>query len=280
MRHSLQRILLEMDRHERKASTESSGPINEAYAMIEYLQTVLTEVKLCIQNDEFRNASDEIFFFRNVKPQILGKLMYYNKVARIESGCPVYEGTLYVKYFSAKLKELKQKFSEYICNSDFYRYYRSGRTDLDHIYFRLGNINYHDGLSSFVFEIDPNFSTYYDNKVAQIIASEALYQYLLEKFSLEQNPETFIKQGDLKDVFWTGTKSALIELIYALFASGLISNGEITIKKLSIVFQVLFQVDLNDIHHAFHRMKVRAGSRTAFLDQLKSALEQYMEESL
>src|SRR5690606_3088888 len=117
----------------------------------------------------------------------------------------------------------------------------SGRTDLDHIYFRLGNINYHDGLSSFVFEIDPNFSTYYDNKVAQIIASEALYQYLLEKFSLEQNPETFIKQGDLKDVFWTGTKSALIELIYALFASGLISNGEITIKKLSIVFQVLFQ---------------------------------------
>lgn len=28
----------------------------------------------------------------------------------------------------------------------------------------LGNINYYDGLNSFVFEIDPNFSTHFDYK--------------------------------------------------------------------------------------------------------------------
>ncbi|MGS2741216.1 RteC domain-containing protein [Sinomicrobium sp. M5D2P17] len=36
-------------------------------------------------------------------------------------------------------------------NSDFYRYYRSGRTDRDETYFRLGNINFHDGLNSIIF---------------------------------------------------------------------------------------------------------------------------------
>lgn len=33
--------------------------------------------------------------------------------------------------------------------------YPSGRTDHDENYYTLGNINYYDGLNSFVFEIDP-----------------------------------------------------------------------------------------------------------------------------
>jgi hypothetical protein len=37
---------------------------------------------------------------------------------------------------------------------------------------------------------------------------------------------------------------------------------------------------LGDIHHAFHRMKVRSGSRTAFLDRLKTSLEEYMDKDI
>nr|WP_325641297.1 RteC domain-containing protein [Chitinophaga sp.] len=34
------------------------------------------------------------------------------------------------------------------------------------------------------------------------------------------------------------------------------------------------------MHYSFHRMKYRAGSRTSFLDQLKSSLEEYMDKDL
>ena len=90
----------------------------------------------------------------------------------------------------------------------------------------------------------------------------------------------FQKTESPKDIFWTDSKNALIELIYALYASGVITNGKIGIGKISLVFQILFHAELGDIHHAFHRMKTRAGSRTAFLDQLKIALEEYMDKDL
>ena len=179
------------------------------------------------------------------------------------------------------LKSLKSEYKESICNEDFYRYYRAGRTDRDHSYFRLGQINYHDGLKSVVFEIDLSFSTYFDNKIAHIVANELLYTYVLTKINPEENPDTILQNLDAnKDISWTNSQNALIELIYTLYASNSIAHGKIGIRKLALIFQVLFRTPLNDIHHSFHRMKTRSGSRTAFLDQLKASLEEYMDKDL
>ncbi len=179
------------------------------------------------------------------------------------------------------MKILKSEYKESISNEDFYRYYRAGRTDRDPNYFRLGKINYHDGLKSAVFEIDLSFSTYYDNKVAHIIANELLYTFLLTKINPEKNPDNILINGDgNKDISWTNSQNALIELIYALYASKSIAHGKMGIRKLALIFQILFRTPLNDIHHSFHRMKPRAGSRTVFLDQLKISLEEYMDKDL
>ncbi|MNF72739.1 RteC protein [compost metagenome] len=188
---------------------------------------------------------------------------------------------MYYKYFSGELQHLKNEYKEHVCNSDFYRYYRSGRTDRDHDFFRLGKINLNTGLNSFIFEVDTQFSTYYDYKVSRIIADELLYNYLILKINPVDKPDMVLKNAEsTKDVFWTESKNAMIELIYALYVSGAISNGKIGIRKISLVFQLLFRTQLGDIHHAFHRMKDRAGNRTLFLDQLKSSLEQYMDKDL
>jgi len=188
---------------------------------------------------------------------------------------------MYHKYFLNLLQELKLEYKEHICGSNFYRYYRSGRTDRDEEYFTRGKINYREGLSSFVFEINRQFSTYYDSMVARIVANELLYSYLLTKINPDEAPERLLNNPDSnKDIFWTDSKNALIELIYALHASGVVSHGKIGIRKVSLVFQILFRVPLGDVHHAFHRMKDRAGNRTAFLDHLKESLEQYMDKNL
>ena len=87
------------------------------------------------------------------------------------------QGKMYYSYFSGQLANLKREYIEHLCNSDFYRYYRSGRTDRDDNYFKRGNINYHDGLNSIVFEIDSEFSTFFDYKTARIISNDLLYTY-------------------------------------------------------------------------------------------------------
>lgn len=278
MRHPLHTIVTDIQKQERKLSAEASSFIDEAYKMTVYLQELLHTVKEDVINEGFSSKEEEIHFFKQVKPNILGKLIYYNKVYRIETACPAENGHLHQSYFALQLRGLKQEHKEHVCHSDFYRYYRSGRTDRDEEYFMLGKINYYDGLNSFVFEIDPKFSTYFDYKVAKIIGNELIYNYLTTKLSPEQNPDVLLQNEETKDFFWTQTKNALIELIYALYAAAAISHGKIGIRKISMVFQILFRISLNDIHNSFHRMKTRSGSRTLFLDQLKASLEEYMDK--
>ena len=277
----LSKILSEIRHKEDKISSQMIRSSDEAYQMTLFLNEMLCAIKTEVLQVGFLNEDQEVDFFKNVKPQILGKLIYYNKVLRIETTCPVSNGKIHQSYYENVLKNLKLEYKESICNEDFYRYYRAGRTDRDHTYFRLGKINYHDGLKSGVFEIDLSFSTYYDNKIAHIIANELLYTYTLTKINPEENPDTILQNLDAnKDISWTNSQNALIELIYALYASNSIAYGKIGIRKLALIFQVLFRTPLNDIHHSFHRMKTRAGSRTAFLDQLKISLEAYMDKDM
>ena len=281
MKYSLDKILLEIHNNEDKILSQSKRLIDEAYEMTLYLQDLLGSVKKYLIEEGFKNDEEEIHFFRSIKPQILGKLIYYNKIYRIETTCPVSNGKMYYSYFSGQLANLKREYIEHLCNSDFYRYYRSGRTDRDDNYFKRGNINYHDGLNSIVFEIDPEFSTFFDYKTARIISNDLLYTYLLTKINPDENPDVILQKPESsKDIFWTDSKNAIIELIYALYASGVISHGKIGIRKISLMFQILFRIPLGDLHHAFHRMKTRSGSRTSFLDQLKFSLEEYMDKDL
>ncbi|WP_418263677.1 RteC domain-containing protein [Flavobacterium faecale] len=281
MERSLDNLLIEVKEYEKKVSGETDNIIEESYRITTYLRELLNSVKQKIVVEGFKDDTEEINFFKNIKPQILGKLIYYNKVFRIETSCPVNNGKMYHTFFSNELEDLKQEYNDHICNSDFYRYYRARRTDRDTEYFKLGKINYHNGLNSFVFEIDTSFSTYYDYKIARIIANELLYAYLLAKTHTDHKTEFMLQSPEsTKEIFWTGSKNALIELIYALHASGVISHGKIGIRKISLAFHILFRIPLGDIHHAFHRMKDRAGSRTTFLDQLKLAMEEYMDKDL
>jgi hypothetical protein len=279
MKYSLHKIIDDVSQYESKIVNEASGSLDEALKMISYLQEVLISLKASVTKEGFKSEWEEINFFRNVKPGILGKLIYYNKVYRIECACPLGSGKIYRNYFSNQIKELKQEFEEHIFNSEFYRYYRSGRNDRDQTFFRLGNINFYDGLNSFVFEIDHHFSTYYDYKVARIIANDLLQNYLHLKLDSIKD-SNFKDEEATKDIFWTSSKNALVELIYAMYASGAVSHGKVGIRKLSMIAQIVFSVSLGDLHHAFHRMKTRAGSRTAFLDHLKISLEEYMDKDL
>ena len=141
----LNKILAQIHHQEDKLSFEMMRTADEAYQITLFLKEMLCTIKAKVLQNSFANEQQEIDFFRNIKPQVLGKLIYYNKVFRIETTCPVSNGKIHQSYYENLLKNLKSEYKESICNEDFYRYYRAGRTDRDHTYFRLGQINYHDG---------------------------------------------------------------------------------------------------------------------------------------
>ncbi|MDQ6472743.1 RteC domain-containing protein [Flavobacterium sp. LHD-80] len=282
IRSTCENALQVIRKAEQDFSLDPEQIIEKSYHMTTVLRNVLSTVKKNVIEKGFSDENEEINFFKTVKPQILGKLIFYNKVFRIEASCPVVSGKMHHKHYSNELNLLKQEFKEQFYNTDFYRYYRTGRTEWDHHFFCLGKIDLHEGVKSFVFEIDTEFSTYYDYKVSRIIANELLYKYLLSKIESDKDETMLFAEGkgNSRDFFWTDSKSALIELIYALHASGSISHGKAGIRKISMVFQLLFRIQLGDVHHAFHRMKDRTESKSIFLDQLKSSLKQHMDKEI
>ncbi|RKT01809.1 RteC domain-containing protein [Chryseobacterium defluvii] len=261
---------------------EKSKVIEEVCQMMSLLNESLLELKKYVLRIGFESPSEEIEFFKKIKPGIQGKLIYYNRIFKIETTSPVKEGGCYYKHLTDQQTLLQKEFKQHFANSEFYRYYRSLREDQDDIYFRLGNISVTWGLQNFAFDIDYQFSTYYDSQVAFIIANDLINNYIMLRLNPDKDIEfsKSINYQNYHDLFWTDSKNALIELIYALHASRALSNGRLGISKICNVFSELFSIDVGDLHHAFHRMKVRAGSKTAFLDQLKENLEQYMNKDL
>ncbi|MFP5438843.1 MAG: RteC domain-containing protein [Bacteroidia bacterium] len=270
-------LLIDINQKEQQFSTTGGDIVLQSSDMIVHLHETLHRLRKYFLGLKSVTIQEEVELFKEVKPQVLGKLIFYNEVYRIETSCPFSEGKMYIKYFSAQLKLLKKN-SRLYRDNEFFRYYRSGRSDRDGEYFVRGQLHHFTGLNSFYFETDPNFSTYYDHLLARIIAHELLYAFLLTRIDPETRSTSLSVIPD--ELRWTGTKNALIELIYALYIAGVISNGKIGLRKITLIFQSIFKTPLGDVHHAFHRMKDRAGKRTLFIDQLKDSLEHYMDKSL
>ena len=81
MRHLLHKIVSDIQKQERKLSAEASSFMDEAYEMTVFLKELLGDIKDDIINEGFKTLEDEILFFKQIKPNILGKLIYYNNVS-------------------------------------------------------------------------------------------------------------------------------------------------------------------------------------------------------
>ena len=113
-------------------------------------------------------------------------------------------------------------------NLAFYQYHRTKATYLDRQYFMRGKPDIQIIVDSFYYETDPQFSTSHDFKVAKILANELLEIYLTNRLhELERREQRKrVKNGFMGKVLrWTGTKRALVELIYALDAAAVVNKG-------------------------------------------------------
>jgi len=247
-----------------------------AEACIVESNTSLQKLKSFILKRKFLSDTEEIAFFKYHKPLFLSKLIYYTDVMRIETRKPNGGEKMTRKYFQTELAKLKTFFEE---NIDFYAYYRSNSTHLDPQYFLRNRLDYRLGLDPLVFGADPRFSTSHDYKVAKIISNDLLEAYLnAELHKLNHNTGCHAALSPAPgSLVWSDHKTALIEIIYALYYKGSFNNGNADIKEISHYFETMFCVDLGDVYRSFLEIKNRT-ARTKFLTSLEEVLQRKMEE--
>nr|WP_288661560.1 RteC domain-containing protein [uncultured Alistipes sp.] len=224
-----------------------------------------------ITNYTFKSEAEEIEFFKVIKPHLYHRLIYYRKVYNIEMNRPV--GVESQKaYLIDEIKAINRYNTK---RSDFVRYYRSGLTHLDSLYYLRGRIDTALYLESFHYERDPMFSTNADFKVAKLLANELLSAYLKgELEALEYVKTTSTDSLPSVRLTWQDSKTDLTELIYLLDSKR--SFGNVPLSQLAAYIAKVFNIQLDtNLSRTFCDMKLR-NNPTPWIDKAKQALLQRM----
>jgi len=272
-------LLLEF---ETKLETLESGNGDILYKS----ETGITHAEKCIKGlrkevvqNGFLSEDDEIYFFKHIKPHIFSKLVYYVRLFNIESKRPRSSSKFQIKYLNNHIDRLQIYFND---NLEFYHYYRRGATMLDNQYFIRGKSDLRSPTDSVQFLIDEEFSTCQDSTVATIMAYDMLIVYLQQEIKKLEGMSNNTKSNPMEqssNLFWTGGKTELIELIYALHSSGVINSGTADIKEIASLFEHVLNIDLGNYYHALIDIRARKCSKTKFLDRLIEVLIKRLEES-
>ncbi|HHV84536.1 MAG TPA: RteC protein [Petrimonas sp.] len=262
------RLKKEIDAKIEQIERSEISMITKSLEASRVLAEAFNQLKTFILSYDFKDEDEEISFFKETKPKLCSRLIYYRKVYNIEMNRPT-GADKEREYLCESLNNI----NKYNCKRlDFIRYYRSGSSHLDTLYFLRGKTDVEQYLETFFYELDPKFSTNCDFKVAKILANDMLSAYLMHEIELID--ENGIKLGSFNfpatKKTWRGKKVELEEQIFAWDNAKIF--GDVPLTQLYDYIQNVFNIQLDgNLSRVFDDLKIRS-TPTPFLDKLKDAL--------
>lgn len=278
MNNKIQNKLIILNEQLNFIDLEIDNSIAKCEKAIEVILASIANLKKYTSKNIFKTDTEEIHFFKEIKPQFTSKLIYYNMVYKIEMKRPNGGNRVLKKYFYNELQKLKAFFDNEL---EFYQYYRSGSTYLDYKYFQRGKFDIKLALDNYYFETDITFSTSHDFKVAQILANDLIQLYLENQLLMIENKDNSEKSQRKPNIklMWTSSKVALTELLYALQSEGVFNNGAADLKDIAEYFEQVFEIDLGQYRRVFLEIRARKNDRTKFISSLNETLLKRMDNA-
>jgi len=247
---------------------------------IQLCKRTITVLKDKVEKNDFENVPDEIEFFKNHKPIPMSYLIYFTEVRSCELRMPK-AGTSYkIEFLQKELKKVNKFFCK---NADFVHYMEQGYSYLDHQFFtrnQRDNFPFTPMTDYYQF---PEFSTSQDMLWSKVKAMYRFIHYIREALkNLKVNDAEIFEEKRHKVLVWTAPKTALIELIYALYSSGALNHGAADINTLTPSLTDFFNGKLDNVYKTYNEIKERKSSKTKFLEELMLNLQQKIskEESV
>lgn len=277
MKRFTKQLLKEMNLKIEKVQKENTTLLKCSELSFFVCLDTISLLKDFILNYVFCSQDEEIDFFKRIKPAFTSLQYYYLMLYHIEARKPTGGKKVLRQYYNKQLENIKH----YYCyNNEFYKYYRTDSTYLDHKYFSRNSIDINLSPESHVFENDPRFSTTHDFKVAKILAHDLLQIYLENELNNLENKDIHEQSIHFnKMLVWTDSKVFLVELIYALHTAGAFNRGALELKELAETLSQMFNIDINDIYRTWSEIKLRK-EPTKYLDHLKNSLLEKIKEDL
>jgi len=253
------------------AQIQEENQIKYANQAVNICDKYLERLRQQVLKTGFESAEEEINFFKKVKPKFLAKLLYYvwlyNLYTRkaedtTESVRNQYHKTL------KRIREFRKR------HHSFYRYIKSGDTFLDEKLFMRGNSEMNRYLDPDYYCFERSFSTSFDHELAKLLANKFIVAYIQGELKVKGHP---VRSSVVSQLNWTDSKVDLVELIYALHSAQSLNNGNVELSEIALVFEQVFNIELEDFYRTFSDIKSRKTS-TKFLNLLRSQLIERIKE--
>jgi hypothetical protein len=248
--------------------------LSKAGSGITLCNKTLSDLKEIVDKKDFNTIPEEIDFFKNIKPIPMSLLIYFTEVRSCELRMPKAGNSYKIEFLQKELRKINKFFYK---NADFVHYMEQGFNYLDHQFFTRNhrdNFPFTPMTDNYQF---PEFSTAQDMLWAKIKAMYRFIHYIRQALKqLKVDDYEIFDEKKHKVLVWTGPKTALTELIYALFSNGAINHGAADINMITSSFEDFFNIKLDNIYKTYTEIKARKSSKTKFLEELTLNLQQKM----
>jgi hypothetical protein len=270
-----ERLFSELNDELKMIDVEEIDLLKRTEKSIMVCEDYLSRLRNVIEKSPFKNTADEIYFFKHIKPKFASLLLYNIYLFNLEYRRAKNQQKIDRKYLEKELKKIHLFIED---NIEFYKYYKTGAAYLDQRYFVRGVKDIHLLLDTRIYYFDEQFSTSHSHLISAIMANDMLMVYIESELKNLERKVSRTESGSFGKLNWTESKTALIELIYAIHSTGAVNNGNVDINDLAHACETMFNVDLDGYYRTYLEVKMRKNNRTKFLDQLRSSLLKRMQE--
>lgn len=270
------KIILDLDKELSGMKDVSENVTDQMEYAIGHCKVALEDLRKLVIEKGFPDRQSEIRFFKQIKPAVYSKLLFYRFLFDLESKREKADVSVNKRY----LKNCLYKINEYMNEHHVkVQYYRCGFKHLDEQYFLRDVSEIPLELKNSRQLMDEDFFTWHDHTFSMIIANDMLSDYIREEIGKLQNPGVNNSLNPVKTHHWSGKKIDLAELAYALHYARLVDGGKTSIRELADMLGGLFGIELGkDIYRLHTEIQQRKIDRTKFLEFLISVLRQRLDD--
>ncbi|RNL68309.1 hypothetical protein ED312_23280 [Sinomicrobium pectinilyticum] len=236
----------------------------------------LSRLRDIVKQTGLNTQEAEIRFFKEIKAIPLSWLIYFTEIGSCELRKPRADRELQKQFYKKQLHKADKFFQRH---REFVYYMEQGHTHRDPEYFTRKALEHFPLSTGIEGYRDPDFSTSHDLLWAQVQAMDRVTEHLEKNIEELSSGSFSVLNGDAGNYLaWTGTKTDLVVLIYALYSGKVINHGQADIAEITAAFETLFDIRLPQVYKTYAEIRMRKGQRLRFLEELIFRLSKKMDE--
>lgn len=271
------RLLSQLENDLEKSYFQAKDPFQRWTTALKLVREALKKLKVHFDDHHFKDKTDEISFFKHIKPAFYHWNIYYTELYEIESHLPKGDVPKQIEFLELELQYIARFFRQY---AFLYQYYKLNADELDNLYFIRGAEPQNILLPN-IPDLNPEFSTSCDYLFSKFRAYESLKDWLIEKIMmLRKNPATPFEPGaEAGELHWTGDTINLAEIGIGIHQTLQVNNGSASIADIFRGLEETFHVNLGIPSKRVSELRRRKRlDRTQYIGEMRDSIERRFDK--